>query len=420
MRIQYCNQFFAGPSAPGPAQPRKFVRRLADRGHAVDVIGCDFNAYNEQDEPPESYETLSGGSVRVHRLATPRGLRASLGSRLRTYLRFAWSAYRFGRDLPVPDVVMTSMQPLFAAYAVMRLARRWKRPFLLEVRDLWPDALVAKRAISSWQAAPLDAIARALYAGADRIVSLTPGIKTELLKKGIAGGRVDVFPNGFDAETLNLEPGTRERMRERLGWGDKFVAAYTGAHTEVTAIEVIVRAAHALRNRRDIRIDLFGSGQTKAGAMSLAEELGLGNVRFHDPAPKSEVPSILAGADAGLMTLFHSPLIHIYFENKLIDYMGAGKPILAAMEGVQAEIIRRCNAGNVVATLDHEGLARLIAEAADQPALCREMGAAGYRFVSTRLVQREILDRYADVLEALARGEIDRVPVWDPFEGAVK
>ncbi|MEI6515631.1 MAG: glycosyltransferase family 4 protein [bacterium] len=416
MHLLYIHQFFAGPDAPGPAQPRNLVRLLAERGHHVEVVACDFNAYNEQDEPEESYTTPAGGVVRVHRLRTPRGLRASLISRLRSYGRFAWAAYRFGRRMPAPDVVMTSIQPLFGGYAALRLARRWGKPFLLEIRDLWPDALIVKKAIAPWQAAPLQAMAKSLYFGADRIVCLTPGLKTEILKKGVPADRVDLFSNGFEASTFQLEPGTRERIRHQYGWDNQFVAVYTGTHTEVTAIDVIVHAAAALRGRRDIRIDLFGSGQSKAGAMALAKTLGQDNIHFHDPVPKSMIPSILSGADAGVMTLFRSPLIHIYFENKFIDYMGARLPILAAMEGVQAELITRCGAGKVVPAFDHEGLAKTIADAADDPGRCREMGAAGYRFISTRIVQGEILNRYADVLEALGRGEVDQVPTWDPFE----
>ena len=416
MKILYVHQFFAGPDAPGPAQPRALVRRLAERGHAVDVIACDLNAYNEQAEPEEAYATPAGGSVRVRRLPVPRGLRASLASRLKTYGHFAWAAYRLGRRLPAPDVALASIQPLFGGFAALRLARRWRRPFLLEIRDLWPDALIVKKAISGWQAAPLQAMARSLYFGADRLVCLTPGLKAEILKKGVPSARVDLFPNGFDESFYRQAPGTREKMRAELGWGDAFVAVYAGTHTEVTAVETIVRAAEALRGRRDIRIDLFGTGQTKPKAMALARELGLGNIHFHDPVPKSKIPEILAAADAGLMTLFRSPLIHIYFENKFIDYMGASKPILAAMEGVQADLIRQSGAGRVVPAFDHEGLAGIIARAADHPASCLEMGAAGRRFVGARLVQRDVLDRYADVLEALARGTAAALPPWDPFQ----
>ena len=415
MNLLYIHQFFAGPEAPGPRQPRDLVQLLAERGHAVDVVACDLNAYNEQTEPEESFETPSGGSVRVHRLPVPRGLRASLANRLKTYGRFAWSAYRFGRGQQAPDAVMATIQLLFGGVAALRLALRWRKPFLLEIRDLWPDALVVKKAIAPWQAVPLHAMARSLYFGADRVVTLTPGLKIELLKKGIPENRLDLFPNGFNESFFRVAPGTREKVRAQHGWGDRFTAVYAGSLTEVTAVETIVRAGAALRARKDIRIDLFGYGQSKPKAMALAKELGLDNVHFHDAVPKTQVPAILAAADAGLMTMFRSPLIHIYFENKFIDYMGARKPILASMEGVQADLIRQTGAGQVVPTFDHDALARAIAEAADHPDRCRDMGEAGHRFIRARLAQRDILERYAHVIEAVARKEADRVPTWDPF-----
>ena len=199
MRVLYIHQFYPGADSPGPEQPRYLVNALAARGHEVEVVACDFNAYNEQDELPEQWRHDSGGSVRVHRLAAPRNLRASLRNRLATYIRFAWKAYRFGRGLPPPDVVMATIQPLFGGYAAYRLARRWRRPFLMEMRDLWPDALVVKGAVSKLQAAPLEGLARKLYRGADRLVSLTPGIKLELLHKGIPTSKIDLFPNGYRA-----------------------------------------------------------------------------------------------------------------------------------------------------------------------------------------------------------------------------
>jgi len=416
MRILYLHQFFAGPEAPGPRQPRDLVRVLAERGHAVDVVACDLNAYNEQTEPEENVDFPGGGSLRVHRLPVPRGLRASLGNRLKTYGAFAWSAYRFGRGREAPDVVMATIQPLFSGAAALRLARRWRKPFLLEVRDLWPDALVVKKAIAPWQAAPLYAVARSLYFGADRVVVLTPGLKTELLKKGVPVPRLDVLPNSYDEAFFRLAPGTRETMRKELGWDGQFAAVYAGSLTEVTAVETIVRAGAFLRSRPDIRIDLFGYGQSKPRAQALARELGLANVHFHDAVPKTRIPAILAAADAGLMTLFRSPLIHIYFENKFIDYMGARLPILSSMDGVQADLIRRAGAGRVVPTFDAEALANAIVEAADHPERCREMGAAGLRFLETRLRQPDVLNRYADLLEAVAKGEAARLPPWDPFQ----
>ncbi len=415
MRILDIHQFFAGPESPGPDQPRAFVRTLAARGHQVDVLACDFNAYNEQTETTEHWTDPSGGTVTVHRLPAPRNMRASLRNRLLTYMKFAWAAWRYGRGMQRPDVVLASIQPLFAGYAGLKLARRWNVPVLIEVRDLWPDALVAKGAISRLQSAPLERLARSLYFGADRLVSLTPGIRRELIGKGVDAEKIDLFPNGYRAPDLHNTTDSRLSIRKEYGWDEKFVAVFTGAHTEVTAVDVIVRAGALLKSRPDIRIDLFGAGQTKSNAVALSKQLGLDNVHFHDAVPKSRVPRILAGADVALMTLFQSPLIHIYFESKLIDYMGAAKPILAAMDGLQATLIERLGAGRTVPSLDHEGLARLIIDACNRQDELQPMAAAGNAFIREHLAQDLILGRYAERLESMASGTTTCEPAWDPL-----
>jgi len=415
MKFLFIHQFFPGPNAPGPAQPRKLFRELVNRGHQVDLIACDMNAYNEQDEPEEQIRGDSGGVGQVHRLRVPRNLRSSLLSRLRVYAQFAFSASRYCRKLDVPDAVVGSIQPLFSGVVARRLARRYRRPFLLEVRDIWPDALVVRGAIPKWQAWPLTRMAHKCYFEADRVVCLTPGLKVEILKKGVPADRVDLFPNSYDDQLFQIPEGTRERIRNEFGWNGSFVAIFTGAHTPVTAVETIVRAGAELRDRPDIRFDLFGYGQSKAPAMALAKELGLSNTHFHDPVPKSRVPQLLAGADAGIMTLFQSPLAHIYFENKLIDYMAARRPILAAMDGIQPQLIEREKAGRSVPSFDHVGLARLVRETADDPVQAAAMGAAGHRYITTSLTQKVVLPRYAQALEALASGTISQLPVWDPL-----
>ena len=415
MVIHHYQQFYAGPSSPGPAQPRKLTRRLAERGHHVLVVACDFNAYSEQTEPEEDMAFPGGGRVKVYRLPAPRRLRTSLMARLRAYGWFAWRAYLRGKHLGPPNVVLGSIQPLFTGFAALQDARAHKAPFVLEVRDLWPDALVAKGAITQWQAKPMYWMEARLYARAQRVVSLTPGIKVELLRKGVSRERLDVLPNAFDAEAYRLEPNTRERVRKEHGWDNRFVVVYTGAHTEVTAVDTLVRAAHVLRDRQDIRFELFGAGQTKPFAQSLAASLELTNIGFRDSVPKASIPQILAGADAGLMSLFKSPLIHIYFENKLVDYMGAGIPILAAMDGMQAEIVRRFGAGQVVGSCDYTGLARLIADAADNPSSAQAMGRQGRRMIERHLLQANVLERYCDLLEAVAEGRSQSVVPWEPF-----
>jgi glycosyltransferase involved in cell wall biosynthesis len=321
-----------------------------------------------------------------------------------------------GFRLEKPDVVIGSIQPLFTGAAALAVAKVKRVPFVLEVRDLWPDALVVKGAMGRRTAAPLFWLAKRLYRNADRIVSLTPGIKREIVGKGISAGKIDVFPNGFDPELYSEKRVSRQSIRETYDWGEDLVFIYTGSFTEVTAVEVLVRAANQVKDCEGIRFEFFGNGPTRKSVEALSEEIGASNVTFHDPVPKVEVPGLLAGADVALMSLFVSPLEHIYFENKFIDYMGAGKPILAAMAGEQAEIMNRFGTGRAVPAFDSDGLAEMVAAARADFVPFAEMGQRGVELVREKLMLPDILGRYSAIVEKVAAGRGGELKAWEPFD----
>lgn len=415
MRIHYYMQYFPGVNASGTIQPVTLSRFLAERGHEVTVISSHTNIDTGLREESVNLSFSKDGRLRVLRLPCLSGGRGSNIDRLKAYLSFMTIAKIRGLLLPRPNVIIGSIQPPFTGLAALAVARVKRSPFVLEVRDLWPDALVVKKAINVLEAKPLFTMANFLYGAADRIVSITPGIKKELVKKGISGSCIDVFPNGFDPELFQNSDKKRGEVRIRYGWGDDFVAIYTGSFTQVTAIDVIVRAAVRLKENRRIRFALFGNGPTRKGVEELARKLGGHNISFYDPVPKTEIPGLLAAADAALMSLFSTPLAHIYFENKFMDYMGAGKPIFAAMDGEQAEIIRQYGVGRVVSPGDALGLSQIVLNASQDVSARREMGDYGQLLVNRSLLLPSILKHYTEVLEILGGRESKTITAWEPI-----
>ena len=110
-------QFFTGAGSPGTLTPRQLALRLPRRGHEVHVIGTDHNIINDGVELPESVVLDRGGSLTVHRVPSARGMRKSLRARMRTYIGFSVRACAYARGLPRPDLVLGSIQPLFAGLA---------------------------------------------------------------------------------------------------------------------------------------------------------------------------------------------------------------------------------------------------------------------------------------------------------------
>lgn len=415
MKIHYYMQYFPGENAVGAQQPATLARFMAQKGHEVTVISTDYNLDTGEAEEPIDLSFLGGGRLRIRRIYSPRGGRKSNFQRLFAYNIFMMRAFFAGLFLDRPDVIIGSIQPLFTGLAARWLAHIKNVPFILEVRDLWPDALIVKGAISPLSARPLFWITNYLYNTAHRIISLTPGIKTELVKKGIHLDKIDVYPNGFDPGLFQNGENQREEVRKAYAWDGKFIAMYTGSYTTVTAVHVFVEAARFLADKPDVHFVLFGDGPTKQQVLEMAQTQGLNNITFFDPVPKNRIPGLLAGADVALMSLFESPLIHIYFENKFIDYMGAGKPILAAMGGEQARIIEQFGAGKVTAAFNSQGLACLIRDAADNPEKYRAMGQKGRQLVLSDLLLPEILKRYLGTVETIARNRHQKIRAWEPL-----
>ncbi len=411
MKIQVYRQFFVQDNGADNRQPRELLNELARRGHEIMVLSDDYHLNST--EPLSEYHQFGRGYWQLRRFKTAKNMRASLKNRLKTYGYYSSKALIYGLTLPKPDLVFTSIQPFFAGLDALAIAKLHQAPLLLEIRDLWPDDLVARKVISLKAGLPMYPLTALLYKKSTRIVSVTPGIKRELLKKGIPNEKIDVIPVGCDKKIFaSLPSDVRQITRQKYGWGNDFVAVYPGTHTEATAIDVIVKAADILKEMSNVRLALFGAGQCKGAAMELAQNLGLRNIEFHDPVPKAEVAAIMRSADIGLLNLQKSPIIHIFFENKFMDYMAAGLPIFGSMEGDQADIIKKYNFGQIVPTGDFKALAEVIKKAAIGEYNLKDMGKRIHKYGARRLDMANLISLYADRIEALGRRE----PIDKPFE----
>ena len=411
MKVLCLYQFFTTGKTPGSMRPYRLCRLLAEKGHEVTVVTTDFNFASGEIEGPEREEIqTSGRPITIHRIPSSRDFRKSLFHRLRTYVGFAvkslWKGLWVSKEV---DIVLTSIQPIFVGPIGWAVAAFRGVPFFLEVRDIWPDALEVKGAVQNrFLLRILHGLANFLYRRACHIVTLTPGIGEELLKKGIPRAKIDLLPNGLDPDlfpTVNLG---REETRREYGWDNRFVAVYVGVHTEVTSMHTIVEAADLLRGHENIAFEIFGSGTTTPVLERMISERGLSNCRLNGTVSKGQVPSLLAGADVCLMALFESPLIHIYFQNKFFDYMGAGKPIVAALRGDQRTIMEAEGMGICVDPFDSKGMADAILNLSRDPALCRAMGQKGREFAMRYFCLDDLLERYVSLLSECAQG---RFPV---------
>jgi glycosyltransferase involved in cell wall biosynthesis len=342
--LLWVNHFAVPPSEAGGTRHFELARELVKLGWVPTVAASDFNLhsrrYTRREEAGERQpvvEHIEG--VEFVWLWASAYLKNNW-RRAVNWLTFARSAIAWNPRVAAPDVVIGSSPHLFAALAGARVASRLGVPFVLELRDLWPESLLAAGGRKGVAYHFFGAIARHLYRRADRIVVLARGSVDHLVQLGVDRTKIAYVPNGVDTSAF------ASVVRPPRTSNARFTIVYAGAHGSANGLDTVIDSAERLRHRSDIRFLLVGDGPAKASLQASAAARGLGNVEFRPPVPKSGMPALLSSVDAGLMVLRDSPLFaYGVSPNKLFDYLGAGLPVVCNVPGEVAAMLREARAG---------------------------------------------------------------------------
>lgn len=299
------------------------------------------------------------------------------------------------------DLVYGSSPHLGAAIAGLTIARIRRVPFVLEVRDLWPHILAETGRLDTEGRvySALKVIERHLYRSSDRIVVLAEGTSAYIEAEGIDPGKLVFIPNGADVTDF-VTHDDRRQLRDRWNFTG-FTVVYAGAHGPANGLDLVLDAAEQLRDRGvDAHFVFFGDGVSKEDLVRAASERQLDNVEFRAPVPKSEIPSILAAADAGLHCLADVELFkHAVSPNKLYDYMAAGLPAITNTGGDVGEMVESTGSGlSVPPDGIDKGVEELMAIGERGRA---ELGAAGRRFVREERSRSAMSARLERLLDEL-------------------
>jgi glycosyltransferase involved in cell wall biosynthesis len=240
------------------------------------------------------------------------------------------------------------------------------------VRDLWPAFAIAVGVLRNKLLIRLSEwLERFLYRHADTVMVNSPGFIPHVQAR--RARRIELIPNGADLAMFDPAlDGAAFRQQHALQ--GKFVALYAGAHGLSNDLGVVLEAALLLRQRSDIALVLLGDGKDKPLLQARAAELGLDNVHFLPPIPKTEMPAALAAADACIAILKPIELYRTVYPNKVFDYMAAGKPVVLAIGGVIQQVIEEAQGGLPVEPGNPQALAAAIQTLADDPERARQMG----------------------------------------------
>jgi glycosyltransferase involved in cell wall biosynthesis len=370
------HQAFAAKDDPGGTRHYELGQRLAAHGATFTVIASDIS-YLTGDRLASRQEPLCNSpadGIRILRASTYSAFHASYASRLASFLSFMISSVVAGARAGKPDVVMGTTPPIFQAVSAWALSVMHRKPFLLEVRDLWPEFAIdiglLKNSLLIRLARGLESF---LYARADYLLVNSPAYRDYLIRKGIDPGKVSFIPNGVDPSMFDPRSHADE-VREQYALEGKYVITYAGAIGMANDLDVLIDAAAAIRHRTDIQVLIVGDGKERKRLQDKTLNLGLTNVTFSGALPKSQMPRILAASDACIAILRNIKMFATTYPNKVFDYMAAGRPTVLAIDGVIREVLEAANGGIFVPPGDAKKLSEAIIHFADHREQAKEMG----------------------------------------------
>ncbi|NDJ86163.1 MAG: glycosyltransferase family 4 protein, partial [Chloroflexi bacterium] len=298
------------------------------------------------------------------------------------------------------DILWVYHPPLTTGVAGWWLSLWRRAPFVYEIQDMWPESLTATGMISNKSIlGVLGRIARFIYRRARAMTVISPGFKENLITKGVPPHKVHVVPNWTDERIYG--PTSRDvSVGQDFELAGRFNVVFAGNMGPAQGLQTVIEAAQQLLDVPEIQFVFIGDGLALQGLQESAH--GLSNVSFIDRQPAENMPGFFAWADALLVHLRSDPLFAITIPSKTLAYLASGRPIICAVAGDGAEVVRQANAGLICPPEDPDALAKTVRTLYTmQPAEREAMGEAGRQAYLAHYRREKAVDRYEQLFEEI-------------------
>lgn len=412
MNIWIFNQYAITPDMPGGTRHYDLGRELVRRGHNIVILATSFHHQMHKEtklEPGKKWDVGEVDGINFVWLKTPGYFRNDW-RRVVNMIVYAWRAWGFGRKLlklipsiDKPDVIFGSSPHLLIPLAAYFVSKHYDVPFLMEVRDLWPQTLIDMEGLSEKSPITkiLQILEKFLYKKANLVITLLPKASDYITKCGISEKKIIWIPNGVDLSRFSkAEPSSLSGKKE-------FKVMYLGAHGRANALDVIIKASKIIQDRGflDIKFILIGDGPEKPRLIALSKDINLCNMEFWDPVPKIRVPDVLCATDATVFILHDISLYKYGISlNKLFDYLAAGKP-LVLVGNPSNNPIKEIHCGINIPSGNPEVFADAIVKLYNMSAEeRREMGRRGREYVEKYHDIKKLAKKLEDVIYQVVNG----------------
>lgn len=412
VRLLVIYQHAPTPGAPGIYRHRMLLAELVRRGWDVDLVSSPINYMDGR--VPEAYrgrryvrEEIEG--IVHHWVHATDEVHRSFKRRARNYVSFAKNATLCGCRLPRPDVVWASSPPLSVATAGRLVARRHRAPWLLEVRDLWPESAAAVGLLRE-ESTPyrvIDRFARAYARSADAAIVPTPGL-VELLE-GHGARDVQLVTGAIEDHPYDADAAARTRAHYGVG-EDDCLFVYAGAHGIVNGLDLLLDAATQLREREragtasghaPIRILLAGAGSARDALVERVSRSPIDGLELLGPIPKDDARRLLGAADVGLHLLRPDPVFESALPTKVLEYLGCHLPFITTVPGLPSQVATAT--GGDLATNPGELADAMLRWASRPRTERRATGDAAFAWGQDNYGLGASVDRLEDILTTMVR-----------------
>lgn len=404
MHILYIHQHFSTPNGATGTRSYELSQVLLERGHQVTLI-CGANSrsgvnLNGSALNGRGYKRGTVDGIDLIELEIPYSNKQSFFDRTVTFMRFAMKSTKLSFAESY-DLLFATTTPLTVGIPGIVSKPFKRKPFVFEVRDLWPElpremGVITNPAVLKM----MDALEWASYRSADRLIGLAPGMVEGIARRGIKEEKIAMIPNGCDTDLFKprdvprtLIPGIQE---------DDRVAVFTGAHGIANGLDAVLDAAVVLKKmgKNNIKLVFIGGGNRKQHLIERKEKEGLDNCLFLDPIVKKKLVCLLNAADVGMMILDNVPAFYYGTSpNKFFDYIASGLPVLNNYPGWLADLIEEYDCGEVVPPEDPEAFARTLIKMTEDPQHLQKQGKNARKLAEDQFDRQKLGTKFAEFLE---------------------
>lgn len=418
MRILFLSHYYS-PEVNAPAtRTSEHCIRWARAGHDVTVVTCAPNCPNGVVYPgyrnslwPQT-EVIEG--VRVVRVGTYLAPNAGTVRRILNFLSYMVMAVLASLRQPRPDVIVATSPQFFCGWAGVLVSWFRRVPFVLEIRDIWPESIEAVGAMRSrLLLRVLEWLERRMYLAADHIVAVGDGYRDRIVQRADVAHHISVITNGVDPARFVPRPPDPAFLR---AWNldGKFVCSYIGTIGMAHGLEVVLEAAKLLRSqgRTDVCFCLVGDGSSRQRLEAESHAAGLDDlVVFTGQQPKDRIPAILASSAACLVHLKKCELFSTVIPSKIFETMAMGRPVIMGVAGPSRQIILESGAGLAMEPESAASLVSAVLALANDLQSASQMGQTARQRVLLDFNRNVLGERFLRLLGDVASGAPSTLPM---------